>query len=150
MKRKKTQKHALKIQKKKAIDSLRKKVNAQKRKTKKRSKAAKIVNSKKHNRRFSDKAPLILSPVIPEISSTESHPIILPPRIDSEDTEAFLTRQALLKILGPTIFNLLIDLNFNINMLITDHNLDKLEKKLKKNQETLNELASIKIGQEQE
>lgn len=150
MKKKQNQKqtHSQKAQNKKAIDSRRKKINKQNRKIKKRSKAAKIVNSKKHNRRFSDHAPLILSPVMPEIPSIDNRPIILPPKHGSEDTETLLTRQALLEILGSTIFKSLIDLNFDINMLITDHNLDKLEKKLESNQEKLKQLANIKIGQD--
>lgn len=148
MKKKQTQKHAQKNLKKKQKANLRKKVNKQNRKIKKRSKAAKIVNSKKHNRRFSDHAPLILSPVTPEIPSIDNRPIILPPKHDSEDTETLLTRQALLEILGPPMFESLCNLNFHLNMLIAEANLKELEKKLESNQEKLKQLANIKIGQD--
>ena len=150
MKKKQTQKHAQKNLKKKQKANLRKKVNKQNRKIKKRAKAAKVVKSKKHNRRLSDHAPLILSPVIPEITATESHPIILPPNLDPKDTETLLSRQTPIKILGAGLFKSLSDHNFDLDMFLALVNLEELEKKLKKNQETLDELASIKIGQEQD
>lgn len=150
MKKKQNQKQtrSLKAQKKKAIDSRRKKANAQKSKTKKRSKAAKIVNSKKHNRRFSDKAPLILSPVIPEIASTESHPVLIPHDFGQKNVEPLLTHGALLSIVGR---NMLISTNeqeFEQNMKIIEGALNEIEKGLIKNQESLNELTKIKIGQD--
>lgn len=150
MKKKQNQKQtrSLKAQKKKAIDSRRKKINKQNRKIKKRSKAAKIVKSKKHNRRFSDKAPLIISSVIPEIASTESHPILIPHDFGQKNAEPILTHGALLSIVGR---NMLISTNeqeFEQNMKIIEGALNEIEKGLIKNQESLNELTKIKIGQD--
>ncbi|MDO8260143.1 MAG: hypothetical protein Q7T50_01435 [Candidatus Magasanikbacteria bacterium] len=148
MKRKNTQKHALKIQKKKAIKSLRKKVNKQNRKIRKRAKAAKMVKTKENKRRSSDQTRQILSPSPLEITESEFRPLTTSHDPELEDNKTLLTRQALLEIFGPTIFKALSDLDFDLDMLITEKNLDILEEKLERNRKELDKLEGIKIAQD--
>jgi len=153
MKRKKTQKHALKIQKKKAIKSLRKKVNKQKRKIRKRSEAAKILKSKKHNRRFSDQLPPI--PSIARV--TKNNSVILPFNFGHCADKALLAvlrseissipRIGQIKsILGPDILIATKAISETNETEFDDSILDQLEAGVERNRKALLKLEEIKIG----